>query len=75
MARKKATKEEPVVTIERRLIKYWNDDIAKEWYKLEAYIFEDGEMADGMPVMIANGDADWARRESRHYGLSIREEE
>ena len=72
---KKSKSKEPVITVERRVVKYWNDKLAKDWYRLDAYVFEDGELLDGMPVEVANGDSDWARRETRHYGISVQEED
>ena len=71
----KKKSKDPVITTEKRLIKYWDDVQAKEWYRLSVYVFEDGELDKDSPYTVATGNSDWARREARHYNISIREED
>ena len=58
------------ITKEIRLEKYWDDYEAKEHYRLVKYWRENGKYK-GVWTFLANGDKDWAKKQAKHYGLSI----
>lgn len=55
---------------ELRLEKYWDDETARQEYRLVEYVFIDGKMQDHC-LYKGIGDSDWANRQSKHYGLHI----
>ena len=61
-------KAEP--TFEKRLEKYWDNHEAVEAYRLVKYEIVNGEVKDGC-YWLGSGDKEWARRQAKHYGLSI----
>ena len=58
------------ITKEIRLERYWDDCEAKEHYRLIVYWWENGKFK-GQWLFLANGDKEWARKQAKHYGLSI----
>lgn len=58
------------ITKEIRLEKYWDDCAAQEYYRLVKYWWENGKF-QGMWTYLASGDKEWAKKQAKHYGLSI----
>lgn len=58
------------VTKEIRLEKYWDDYAAQESYRLVRYYWENGKFK-GIWNFLASGDKEWAKKQAKHYGLSI----
>lgn len=56
---------------ERRLEEYWNDERAEIRYRLVEYHFWDGELCECGADVIAEGDKEWERKTSQHYGMSV----
>ena len=55
---------------ELRLEKYWDDHEAQEYYRLIKYRWENGKYK-GVWMLLAIGDKEWAKKQAKHYGLSI----
>jgi hypothetical protein len=55
-----------------RLVKYWDDGLACDYYKLLA---DRGiSSISNQPKFVADGDEKWAKRTAEHYGIEIEEE-
>ena len=58
------------ITKELRLEKYWDDHEAQEFYRLVKYWWKNGKYK-GVWMILAIGDKEWAKKQAKHYGLSI----
>lgn len=63
------------ITYETRLEKYWDTYGAEEAYRLVDYEFVNGKLTryDGEPQFLfrGTGDKEWAKRQMKHYGITI----
>lgn len=55
---------------ELRLEKYWDDGLAGESYRLIKYEIKGGKVQKDW-YWMGGGDKEWAKKEAKHYGLSI----
>ena len=53
----------------QKLEKYWDDTLAEYYYRL-VYTYPSRE-----DVVVASGNAQWAKNQARHYKLKINSEE
>lgn len=58
-------------TYELRLERYWDDHGACEAYRLVKYEIIDGKVQEDGWFWKAGGDKEWAKKQAKHYGLSI----
>lgn len=63
-------KKKPVY--EMRLERYFDNHSAQIAYQLVKYEIEKGKVKD-FPYWLGSGDAAWAKKIAKHYGLSITE--
>lgn len=57
-------------TFEKRLEVYWDDNEAKESYRLVKYEIKKGKVQDGF-YWLGGGDKEWAKKIAKHYGLTV----
>lgn len=58
------------ITKELRLEKYWDDYEALEKYRLVRYWWKNGKFK-GLWSYSGTGDKEWAKKQAKHYNLSI----